>query len=405
MLRFLSSLKLTLTLLLGLALVAVAGTLTPGVPGRYDLYYQSVGFRLLLALLALNLCACTLQVIRRKWSEPQRWQTLLEQSSGTPLTSTADDKTLRQQLQRAGYHVSGDATTLIAQRHRGGRWGSTLVHLAILLIMGGALSAELGFVGTANMYVGDTVENYFDWESEGEKPLGFGFRLDAFEPIYYPIELKFGLVDLEKKEVLNEFVAREGETVALPTPGMEAMVKRFYPNEGHLVLGIRQNGRELGDYHTFTGRRDAGNDVDPGGVIKLLGYRDPLLRQLRCEVSVLEGEKVVQSGVIQVNHPLNVDGTMIYQTVYAYDEFGFWSVGFQISRDPGENVVWGGSILLIFGLALAFLFPLKGVGLRRDDNGWTLVTFAGFRGDAGEEAKQKLLAELNTSANEPATPL
>jgi hypothetical protein len=49
---FLSSVKLTLALLLGLSLVAIGGTIWPveqGAVQRFELYFQSVWFRLLLA--------------------------------------------------------------------------------------------------------------------------------------------------------------------------------------------------------------------------------------------------------------------------------------------------------------------------------------------------------------------
>jgi cytochrome c biogenesis protein len=117
-----------------------------------------------------------------------------------------------------------------------------------------------------------------------------------------------------------------------------------------------------------------------------LAYRDPVLRQLHSEVSILEQGKVVRSGVIEVNQPLTHRGVTIYQTVYGRDKFGFWSAGFQFTRDPGEPVVWLGCIGLVAGLLLAFAVPYRVVGVTSADGEILFVALAGFRGEGGQKA-------------------
>jgi len=395
-LRFLSSLRLTLGLLLGLAVVSVAGTLKPAADGRYELFYQSPWFRLLLALLALNMAVCTVKTIRRNLRDRQRYLEILRTDQVFAcalryvLPSSAAAGPLAAALQRQGYRISSDGERILARRGVAGRWGSTVVHLSVLLIMIGALTAELGFVGTLPLYVGDKSAVYFDWAEQKDLPLGFEFRLDYFEPVYYPIELQFAAVDPQSRETIEVFTSREGEAVQLPLPGVVARVVKFIPFEEHLILGIFRNGHYLGEYHAMGGRHSIDNKVDLGLELRPVAYRDPLLKQLHSEVSILKGGAVVKEGVIEINQPLEYEGIAIYQTVYDRDKFGFWSAGFQFSRDPGKPVVWAGCITLVLGLLLAFLVPPRAVGVTRIDGEVLLVALAGFRGEEGQREFDRL---------------
>lgn len=395
-LSFLGSLRLTLALLLGLSLASVFGTLRPVAQGRYDVFYQSFGFRLLLALLALNLAVCTLKTIRRNLRdmgdalETLRGERIFALPLRRPLPAGASPEGAAEALRRAGYRVSRDGETVVAVRGRAGRWGSTVVHLSFLVVMAGALASETGFVRTLNIYSGDQSEVAFDWEREADLPLGFTFRLDAFEPLYYPIDVQFAALDPSSGATVATYTTREGETVALPVPGLRARVIRFLPFEEQLVLGIYRGGEYLGEYFAVPGRRTSENRVDPGVVLRPVAFRDPVLRQTRSEVSILEGGKVVRRGVIEINRPLVHRGVSIYQTAFDRDKFGFWFAGFQFTRDPGEPVVWGGCIALVAGLLIAFLVPCRTVGVACHGGELLLVALSGFSGESGARGFESL---------------
>ncbi len=406
LLRFFSSVRLTLALLLGLALVSVVGTFNPPAEGRYDVFYQSPWFRLFLGLLALNLAVCTLRTIRRNLADRR---TQLELLGGEQvfagglryvLPGGAGVERLAEGLRRSGYRVLTEGEKVLASKGMAGRWGSTVVHLSVLVIMLGALSAELGFVGTLNLYVGDQSAVYFDWAEQQNRPLGFTFRLDAFEPQYYPIELQVAAHEPGTEREIALYTTREGESFELPAPGTVAKVVKFVPTEQLLVLGIYRNGAYLGEYRTAGGRRPAANVVDPGVLLRPAAFRDPLLRQLRSEVSILEEGQVVKQGVIEVNHPLVYKGVAIYQTAFDRDKFGFWSAGFQFTSDPGEAVVWIGCIALMAGLLLAFFVPYRVVGIGRSGGELLLVALSGFRGEAGQKAFDRLERDLCASPGE-----
>ncbi len=400
-LDFFSSVKLTLALLLGLSVVAVFGTIWPIEQGtilRFELYFQSLWFRLLLGLLALNLSACTWKTFVRVFGEKKRLLGQLEnadpalQKTGHEL-SCKDIGELSNRLQEQGYSVTLAGDRLLARRGVFGRWALPVLHLSILVIMGGALAAQLGFVGTMNLYVTHQSAEYFDWESETDVPLGFTFRLDHFEPQYYPIDLRFATYDKETRKQLQEFTTREGETVDI-SPDLSVQVQRFFPDEQHLVLGVVREGILVGEYHSLSGERTYPNSIDLDIEIKLTAFRDPLLKQLHCEVSILENDEVVRQGIIEVNTPLVHRGVAIYQTAYSRDESGFWTCGFQLSKDPGEPFVWLGSILLPLTILLVFFVRFYAVGVVSTTQGCRLIPLVGFRGEIGQEKLLGLAAGL-----------
>lgn len=387
--QWLTSVRLTLGLFVAISLYSAVGTLQRPEDGRFELFFQSPPFRFLLVLLAINMLACTLKTIRRNLQDRQRHFSTLANPPVSPWIHRASLATISAQLRRHGYLIQEEGGRILAQRHLAGRWGSTIVHLSCLLIMVGAISSSLGFVGTMSLYNGDKSDTYFDWNSQSDRPLGFEFRLDHFEPHYYPIELKFVALDSASGQELATLSTREGEIVPLPG-GYRAKVIRYYFFEEDLVLQIYNGTQEIGIYHALGGKRSDEKNPRLPFLLKPLAYRDPLLKQLRSEVTILEKGEVVRRGVIEVNDPLVYKGISIYQTAYNRDKYGFWSAGFQLSRDPGEPLVWTGCITMVFGLLLTFFLPYRALGVV----GETLVPLVGFSGEAGSKVLQRLQEEL-----------
>jgi len=407
-LRLLSSVKLTIPLMLGLAVISIYGTVSPRTMtfegqeiARYELFYQTPLFRIFLGLLALNLAVCTVQTIRRNLADPERFGALLETPENLvqfqDLPAGLDANRALKGLQQAGYTTTRNAAGIVGRKGRPGRWGSTLVHVSVLAVMLGALLAETGFVGTLNIYVGDSSRQIFDWETLRDRDLDFTFRLDHFEPVYYPLDVRFELVDPESGEVLETITSREGETVDLPGTGYRALVRKLIPEQRLLVLGIYRGESYLGEYHANPAEARASKDIAMPVILRPSGYRDPVLKQLRSEVSILEQGRVVRQAVIEVNRPLVHRGIAIYQTAYSRDNFGSWYAGFQFSKDPGEPLVWLGSITMSLGLMLAFLVPYRVVALVARGDRQRLVALSGFRAEPGREAFVSLTEQLGTS--------
>lgn len=405
LLDFFGSVRLTLALLITLAVVAIGGTLQPveqalgeGPPvQRFDLYFQSPWYRLLLLLLAINLAVCTWRTLRRTLDEQRRLTELV--AAGLPPggagydlpMASATELTVR--LGAAGYRVTPAGNGLLGRNRAASRWAVPILHLAVVAIMAGALAGSLGFVGTVNLYVTHQIDEVFDWDSQAQRPLDFTFRLDRFEPRYYPIDLQIAVIDPQSRQLRQTLTAREGETVTT-ADGLTMRVLRFYPEEEHLLLFLERSGRPIGEYHALGGRRDWPNNPDPGVLLKPAAFRDPIVKQLRSEVTIIEHGNEVRQAVIEVNTPLVHRGIAIYQTAYARDKNGFWYCGFQFSRDPGEPLVWGGSIVLALALLVVFTVRPRSIALVSQGNGWRLTSLGGFRGEAGRKQLEALAAML-----------
>src|SRR3954463_5154848 len=177
--RFFCSLRLTLANLLLLFLGMIAGTfvnpqnetlanIERGLAGHawtlrayrwfelYDLFH-SWWFTTLLLSLTLNLIACSLERLPRIWFLGRYPQRRLDHVVGlrfkVPLTSnrlTLDD--VAETLQRRRYRVVVEDGFLFAERGRYARFGVWVVHLSLLLILGGGVYGRLtAFEGTAQV--------------------------------------------------------------------------------------------------------------------------------------------------------------------------------------------------------------------------------------------------------------
>jgi cytochrome c biogenesis protein len=268
--------------------------------------------------------------------------------------------------------------------------------------MAGALLGAAGFVGTRQLYVGHEAGDYFDWTAQADRPLGFTLRLDRFEPLYYPIELRVVVLAAADGRTLATLTTREGESVVLPAPGLTARVEKFIPFERVLLLRLYRDGVLLGPYRALPA---GGRETSPailGLTIHPDAFKDPLLKQLHSEVSILEGGRVVKQGVIEVNRPLVHRGVTIYQTAYAQDQFGFWYAGFQLGRDPGEPLVWAGCLTLILGLLLAFAGRWRALALVWRNGRGLATPLRGFAGAAGARDFDDLLRQLGAAGDRAA---
>ncbi len=374
-----------------MALVAIPGTIIRPEMGRYELFYQTPWFRGLLVLLSLNLLVCTLRTIQRNLRDRQRFETQLSNLPETAIPLKGKSLDLLQPiLASLGYRGDVTGNRLWARRGRTGRWGSTLVHCSLLAIMFGAVLGERGFVGTINTYLHDENRVYFDWKSQQDKPLGFTLRVDRFALRYYPITLRFDLVDPAEGRKIGTFTLLEGDSISLADGQIRVLVKHFNPNDKVLTLGIFRQGSFAGDYLVFADDERFGAVKNPGFQVKNIKFRDPVIKQIESDIVIIEKGRVVKQGTIRVNEPLTWRGIKIFQTAYGRDKAGFWSTGFQLSKDPGEVIVWIAAVLLILGLGAAFIVPYRAVGIRRVDDLFYLLPLHGFRGESGLE----LLADM-----------
>src|SRR5438445_9989724 len=177
--RFFCSLRLTLVNLLLLFLSMIAGTFVnpqndsllnierafahrPFVLWSYrwfELYdlFHSWWFTLLLVSLALNLIACSVERLPRIWYMVRYPETRLDHVAGlrfrsTPVPSALSAEAVAEQLRARKYRVRMAEGSLFAEKGPYARFGVWVVHLSLLLILGGGIVGRLtAFEGVANV--------------------------------------------------------------------------------------------------------------------------------------------------------------------------------------------------------------------------------------------------------------
>ena len=180
--RFFCSLRLTLANLLLLFLAMIAGTfvnpqndslanIERAFAGRpallwsyrtfelYDLFH-SWWFTALLLSLALNLIACSLErlpriyyLVRYPETRFDRVVGLRLKVTGAPLPVSADG--VAEELRRRRFSVRRSGDDIFAEKGRYSRFGVWLVHISLLLILGGGIFGRLtAFEGVVNVSQG-----------------------------------------------------------------------------------------------------------------------------------------------------------------------------------------------------------------------------------------------------------
>jgi len=213
----LTSVRLALLSLLLVGLGAILGTLLPqqqapefyqerfGTVGAafigrlgLDDVYRSPIFLSFIALLLLNLIACSLKRLPEVWRQvqsqpgldtyknlPQRLQLTWNRREQSPQQFLAG--ALPRLLGRPTVVVEDGTTWYLVRRGRWGRLGPYLIHLSIIIIIIGAIIGSLGgFQGQINLMPGEATDVLRLPDPPGEKKLDFGIRLDNFQVSYYP---------------------------------------------------------------------------------------------------------------------------------------------------------------------------------------------------------------------------
>ncbi|HET58037.1 MAG TPA: hypothetical protein ENN35_06300, partial [Deltaproteobacteria bacterium] len=242
---FLSSVRLTIFLFFAIAATSIIGTLVQqGVsPERYEAVfgekllpvltffdvfdmYHSWWFSLLLLLLSVNLAACTFRRVPSVIRLAFRKRPLTDDApfTSSPIRRRFYSRSDRENLERrissflvslAGVPIraeKGDASYFFAEKGRFSRFGMTLVHCSVLVILGGGLvGAVWGFSGQMTLVEGDRSDTVTLFGGKGTIDLGFDVMCEKFTVSYYesglPREYKTDLAILNNGEaVLNETI-------------------------------------------------------------------------------------------------------------------------------------------------------------------------------------------------------
>jgi cytochrome c biogenesis protein len=394
---FFCSLKLTIIIMLLLAITSIIGTIiqqnAPAAEyikeygqANYELFvklqfidmYHSWWFIGLLGLFSINLICCSIKNFPRVWKfvkEPQLVASpgmLKNSANRAEYSSKEDQQKLARRLTDLLKKEFGNTTEtevdgklyLFAQKGIYSRFGAYMTHLSILIIMAGAIIGNLwGYKAYVNIVEGTSTNQV--WARSGQVPIDLGFtvRCDNFDVSFYPNSRR-------PKDYTSDLVVLEN--------GQEVMRKRIEVNDpltyrgitfyqssygaaGNAFFKVKVTENATGKVMNFNARQGAPVKL-PGGYAFAISNFTQSDRQfgpaMQLQVNTPDGKRGRPFVVWQKYPQFDVKrGGVFSFALINYEEPQF--TGLQVAKDPGVEIVWLGCFLMVFGSLTAFFFSHK----------------------------------------------
>jgi cytochrome c biogenesis protein len=410
-----SSIKLTLFLLILLAVTSIFGTLIPQQESAmrfaenlspslvrildslqlFDMYH-SWWFRLTIGALAVNLIVCSLDrfpsSLKRFRSSPNAdrekpFENLPPEQS-FPVKSTFESVSnhvgdlLRDKYGKIERKDKEQATFYLVQKGRFTHFGVYLVHFSVLLILVGGIAGSLfGFQAFVNIPEGEGIDRVLLRKSRVAKPLPFSVRCDKFTVEFYPNgtpkEYRSDLVFVANGEValqgplrVNHPITFQGITFYQSTygtlPGNQVRLTLKREDDGQNALVEAQVNKPF----PLPGQE---------GEAAVTAVRSDFMRlgpAVQLEIRPSGGEDVQlwvfkNHAMIEERFPgiferfprLNPASFKPY-TFFLESMDSRYYTGLQVSRDPGVPLVWAGFVTIIIGLFATFFLSHRMIWVR-----------------------------------------
>ena len=402
---FFCSLKLSIFLLIGLALTSIIGTIVPqgNIPPEYlqsisetkfKLYqslsffdmYHSWWFMLLLYLLTVNLVACSIKRLPRVWKIAFEPQLVMDEALEKSLSLTGDFKAPGDALAKLKDILKGSigepvvtekdgVVYLFAQKNPWSRLGVYVVHASVIIIFIGALIGSFfGYKAFVNIVEGTSIDTVY---TQKDKPikLDFAVRCESFAVSYYntgaPKEFKSVLTVLEngkpvkglenRPTIVNDPLTYKGVTFYQSSYGQSGEGAAY-----HFNVKSRRGGQPL---HLDL-KKGVPTPIPGNATLEVLeatqevGQFMPEFKGPAAKVKLTVAGKAPESFIVFKNHPeieAQRNGELVLEFAGA-DEKLF--TGLQVAKDPGVWIVWLGCALMTIGICMAFFMSHLRVWVR-----------------------------------------
>jgi cytochrome c biogenesis protein len=410
-----TSVKLTLGLLIVLAVTSIFGTVIPQQEGAMELagklspglvsllstlhlfdMYHSLWFRLIIGTLALNLIICSLDrfpaALKRFQAAPK-----LERSKPfddlpshrnfsaagkidevLPLTAGI----LKTKYKRIHQKETDNGVVLYGEKGRFSHLGVYLVHLSVLIVLiGSIIGSFFGFEAYVNIPEGETVNKVQLRKSQAVRALPFDVRCDRFSvefydngaPKEYRSDLAFmadGKVALQGSLLVNHPITFEGITFYQASygslPGNKARIGiRREGDPANTILDVEiERPYDLpgsgGQFMVFEARSDF---MKMGPAVQV-AVRPPEGEEVRFWV--FKNIDLIRErfpGFFERFPKFNPGAYKPYFFSLESIETGYYT-GLQVSRDPGVPLVWTGFFLIMVGLFTTFFTSHRSIWIQ-----------------------------------------
>jgi cytochrome c biogenesis protein len=414
---FFCSLKLTMFLLISLALISIIGTVIPqGIPpeeylaritpakitlykalGFFDMYH-SWWFILLLYMLTVNLVACSFKRLPHIWKIISQPVTILSSALEQSLTNVVTINTSVEPAavkERLAAFLTAEfsapvvsevdgAWHLFAQKTPWCRLSVYAVHLSVIIIfIGSMIGSIFGYKGYVNILEGESISKVMT-RSEKEIDLGYSLRLEQFTVAKYPSgapkEFKSILTVLENGKPVPDYTnARVIVNDPLTYKGI-TFYQSSYGNAGNYFLTITDLDGKNRVPLTVSGQSSV--NLPDGSSLHVLEATEDVsqfaqgLSGPAAQVELHTANGKAEKFVVYANHPeLNIKHAKEHGTGpvihYRGAEEQMYT-GLQVAKDPGVEIVWVGCFLMVIGIYFAFFMSHRRIWVRIEDGAVTV---------------------------------
>jgi len=421
--RFLSSIKLAIFLLLSLAATSIIGTILPQgqpLPFYFQRYGETLGqiikflhlydtyhswwYVALLSLFSINLTLCSLkrlpfslELFRRDplAVDPKkliRMPISKELKLKIPFQELDPkiEKVLSKKLRRFERVSFEDGVLFLKDRFRWSYFSVYVVHFSLLIIILGAIIGAIwGFRGEITLMEGESTDQVLVRSKKHRSiPLNFTIRCDKFYIDFYPNgmpkEYRSEITIFEDgKEVLKGAIRVNAPLTYKRITFYQATYNTFAKIKLRLLQGPRQKDIEIGPFSQAIWE-------DAKLRVGLLDFRQahglPAARVWLAKV----GEPPLAFWVLK-GHPRRIELKGEPVIVILEDAVPIYATGLQVKKDPGVPLVWLGFSLLILGIftALFFAHQRYWIAVLPSEKG-SRVILAGFSPKARQKVKQTI---------------
>lgn len=421
--KFFASVKLSVVILLSLAVTSIVGTVIPQNENPmlyqqkfgeelYNLFdmlnifdmYHSWWFRFLLCLLTVNILVCSINRLSATWKvifpkKPsytfQRFKNSKHRREWTVADAPETIKThyaawLSKHFSRLTEEKTESGVRLFAEKGRWTRLGVYAVHLSVLfMVAGGLLGSIYGFDGYMNLPEETSSRRVTLGNDGSEITLDFDIRCDDFTMSFYeddhsgmPKEyrsrlslIRDGEILIQKDILVNDPLRFEGINIFQSSYG------NLPPKDFTVVFTEAASGM------TYKKEAAMGAPLEiPGssGNLTLVDFQQRFSYRGVSLSNVFLGKLVDRDG--NISHILLPADFPRFDRMRQGDfvisienaEFRHYT-GLQITKDPGVTIVYAGFLMMILGCYVTFfMFHQKICVEITADGGRTLVSAAGI---------------------------
>lgn len=442
---FLASVKLSMILILVVAVLATVGTLIPQGPPSHEMaarwgegplriltalglldVFHSWWFQAVLAALALNLLVCTAKRFPPLWKVvsasgagfiPGRFDKLAASSNIEVSLGSLDPKNAESLVKKAvgrtfrRVEIKSDSGgfTVYGESGRWTRLGYMVVHLGFLFVLAGALAGSVrGWTGHMNVTEKGSSATV-DRERMGDQvELPFALRCDKFTVTYYkgkdghddmPSEYKSAITVLENgKPVITTDILVNHPLTYKGLTFYQSNYGKAPPDKVEIIFTEAKTNVSA----TVTAQMNKRMALPMGQGEFAVTYFESDFSQMGMNLGPVFVVELHKNGVepeeilVPVNYPsfdkMRKDAFVLSVGHY---ESSFYT-GLQVTRDPGVPLVYAGFVFIILGLVVAFFLShrqLYGKVSVRAKGGMTLVmTGTATKNPYGLQSRLRLVA-------------